>query len=117
MADDIYPKLTREVAETRAQLTPGAEATFRAFSHEVYSAGALSAKMKQIIAVAAAHITQCPYCIDIHTRQALRQGASPEEIMEAIWVAAEIRAGGAVVHTALAVQQIDAAKARDSLKG
>ena len=49
---------------------------------------------KQLIAVAVAHVTQCPYCIRGHTRAATRQGATPEEIMEAIWVAAEMRAGG-----------------------
>lgn len=108
MSDPLYPKLTREVAETRQRLTPDAEAAFRAFSQQVYAEGALSAKVKQIIAVAVAHVTQCPYCIDIHTRQALRQGASAEELMEAIWVAAEMRAGGAVAHSALAIHRIEA---------
>jgi AhpD family alkylhydroperoxidase len=49
--------------------------------------------------VAVAHVTQCPYCIEGHTKAALRAGASPEELMEAIWVAAEMRAGGAYAHS------------------
>ena len=61
----------------------------------------LSAKVKQIIAVAVAHVTQCPYCINGHTKTALRAGATPEELMEAIWVAAEMRAGGAYAHSTL----------------
>jgi AhpD family alkylhydroperoxidase len=62
--------------------------------------------MKQVIAVAVAHVTQCPYCIKGHTKLALRQGASREELMEAIWVAAEMRAGGAYAHSALAIEKM-----------
>jgi alkylhydroperoxidase/carboxymuconolactone decarboxylase family protein YurZ len=52
-------------------------------------------------------VTQCPYCITGHTKVARRKGASPEEIMEAIWVAAEMRAGGAFAHAALAIHAMD----------
>ena len=69
------------------------------------------AKTKQLIAVAAAHVTQCPYCIRAHTRAAMRRGASAEEIMEAIWVAAEMRAGAAYAHAALALDTIAAEQA------
>ena len=48
-------------------------------------------------------MTQCPYCIKGHTRLARRKGASPEEIIKAIWVAAEMRAGGAYAHSAMAL--------------
>jgi AhpD family alkylhydroperoxidase len=57
--------------------------------------------------VAVAHVTQCPYCIDGHTKLAVRKGASPEEIMEAIWVAAEMRAGGAYAHSTLALTAME----------
>ncbi len=59
--------------------------------------------MKQIVAVAVAHATQCPYCIKGHTKAALRSGATREELMEAIWVATEMRAGGAYAHSTLAI--------------
>jgi AhpD family alkylhydroperoxidase len=55
----------------------------------VFAKGALSTRIKHIIAVAVARITQCPYCIRGHTRAALAEGASHQELMEAIWVAAE----------------------------
>ncbi|TAM91098.1 MAG: carboxymuconolactone decarboxylase family protein, partial [Jatrophihabitans sp.] len=61
---------------------------------------------KQLIAVAVAHTTQCPYCIKGHTRLARRKGASDEEIMEAVWVAAEMRAGGAYAHSTLALETL-----------
>ena len=74
--------------------------------------GALSGKTKQLIAVAVAHVTQCPYCIKGHTKAALRDGATPEELMEAIWVAAEMRAGGAYAHSVLALETVDEASGR-----
>jgi AhpD family alkylhydroperoxidase len=105
----MYPLSTRELAQKRRELTPDAEETFQAFSRKVFADGALPAKMKQIIAVAVAHVTQCPYCIKGHTKAALRHGASEQELMEAIWVAAEMRAGGAYAHSALAFDEMNKA--------
>ena len=107
MPKDIFPQPTPEIAARRRQLAPGINDAFTAFSERVFAAGALPVKVKQLIAVAAAHITQCPYCIRGHTKAALRHGATSEEIMEAIWVAAEMRAGGAYAHSALALDAIE----------
>lgn len=104
--DELFPHPTPELAERRRRLAAGPADSFRAFSKSVFSEGAVSAKTKQLIAVAVAHVTQCPYCIRGHTRAALRHGATPEELMEAIWVAAEMRAGGAFAHSALALDEI-----------
>lgn len=97
----IYPSSTSETARRRRDLAPNQQAAFEAFGKAVFADGALSAKIKQIVAVAVAHVTQCPYCINGHTKAALRAGATPEELMEAIWVAAEMRAGGAYAHSTL----------------
>jgi AhpD family alkylhydroperoxidase len=59
-----------------------------------------------LIAVAVAHVTQCPYCIRGHSKAAVQHGATAEEIMEAIWVAAEMRAGAAYAHSLLALDSI-----------
>lgn len=107
MADAMYPAATREIAQKRRDLVPETQAAFDAFSRQVFAEGALSAKMKQIVAVAVAHVTQCPYCIKGHTKAALRSGATREELMEAIWVAAEMRAGGTYAHSALAIATFD----------
>ena len=104
--EPLYPEATRQIAEQRSRLAPGPADAFRAFSQSVFAQGALPTRTKQLIAVAVAHVTQCPYCIRSHTRAALRQGATGEEIMEAIWVAAEMRAGGAYAHSALALDTI-----------
>jgi AhpD family alkylhydroperoxidase len=107
MSDGLYPAATRELAEKRRGLAPEAEAAFQAFSQKVFADGALPVKIKQLIAVAVAHTTQCPYCISGHTKAALRHGASQEELMEAIWVAAEMRAGGAYAHSLLAITEME----------
>jgi len=104
--EGIYPTATKEFGEQRKALAPKTAEAFKAFSQSVFAEGALSAKTKQLIAVAVAHVTQCPYCIRGHTKSALQKGATPEEIMEAIWVAAEMRAGGAYAHSILALDTI-----------
>ena len=97
----LHPLSTPEIARKRRDLAPNQQAAFDAFGKAVFAEGALPAKVKQIIAVAVAHVTQCPYCINGHTKAALRAGATPEELTEAIWVAAEMRAGGAYAHSTL----------------
>jgi AhpD family alkylhydroperoxidase len=114
MTEDMYPSSTRELAQRRRELAPETEAAFQAFSQKVFADGALSAKMKQIVAVAVAHVTQCPYCIKGHTKAALRHGATDQELMEAIWVAAEMRAGGAYAHSALAINEMSKKAAANS---
>jgi AhpD family alkylhydroperoxidase len=112
MSESMYPQATKALAQKRSELAPEIEAAFRQFSRVVFRDGALPGKTKQLIAVAVAHVTQCPYCIRGHTKAALRQGATPEELMEAIWVAAEMRAGGAYAHSALALETIEEAGGR-----
>lgn len=110
MGADIYPKPTRELADLRRSLGPDTEAAFQAFSKSVFSEGALSSKTKQLIAVAVAHVTQCPYCITGHTKAAQRAGATAQELMEAVWVAAEMRAGAAFAHSTLMLDTLDQTK-------
>ena len=106
MSESMYPRVSRGLVEGRRALAPEIEDAFRAFSQKAMAEGALSVKVKQLIAVAVAHVTQCPYCITGHTKAATRAGATPEEIMEAIWVAAEMRAGAAVAHATLALTEL-----------
>ena len=109
MPDQAYPTASPSLNDTRKRLAPDIHDAFHAFSRKVFADGALSSKTKQLIAVAVAHTTQCPYCIRGHTKAALRSGATHEEIMEAIWVAAEMRAGGAYAHSLLAIEEMEKA--------
>jgi AhpD family alkylhydroperoxidase len=106
MSENTYPPPTRSLARRRAEAAPEIYEAFQEFSRRAFADGALPAKTKQLIAVAVAHTTQCPYCIRGHTRLAKRHGASEQEIMEAIWVAAEMRAGGAYTHSLVALDEL-----------
>jgi AhpD family alkylhydroperoxidase len=110
MPNELFPQTTPELAAERQKLAPDTHEAFTKFSQRVFAAGALPIKTKQLIAVAVAHVTQCPYCIRGHTKAALRHGATGDEIMEAIWIAAEMRAGAAFAHSVLALDTIDASK-------
>ena len=111
MSESVYHPTTPQIAKRRKQLAPNVHEAFEHFSRTAFADGALPEKTKQLIAVAVAHVTQCPYCIRGHTKAALRHGATHEELMEAIWVAAEMRAGGAYAHSAIALTTMDEAGA------
>jgi AhpD family alkylhydroperoxidase len=106
MAYTLYPSSTGAISDAHKRLTPELHDAFQTFSRKVFANGALTTKTKQLIAVAVAHVTQCPYCIRGHTKAAMREGATREELMEAIWVAAEMRAGAAYAHSALALDEM-----------
>lgn len=62
------------------------------------AAGAIPVKYKELLALAVAFTTQCPYCIELHSGRAREAGASNEEISETVVVAAALRAGAAITH-------------------
>jgi AhpD family alkylhydroperoxidase len=86
------------------ELVPEAFKAFVAFDEVAYKAGAIPAKYKELMAVAVALTTQCPYCIDIHAKRARKEGATQQELAEAAIVAAAIRAGGAMTHATHALE-------------
>ena len=71
--------------------------------------GAIPHKYRELIALAVACTTQCPYCLDVHTRAAKRAGATREEVAETALLAAALRAGAAVTHGALTLKLFDKA--------
>jgi AhpD family alkylhydroperoxidase len=79
-------------------LAPEAMKAFWAFDKAALADGAIPVKYKELMAVAVALTTQCPYCIDIHSGNARKAGATDVELAEAAMVAAALRAGAAVTH-------------------
>ena len=69
--------------------------------------GAIPRKYRELIAIAVACTTQCPYCLDVHTKGAKRAGATREEVAEVAFLAAALRAGAAVTHGTLALKLFD----------
>ena len=66
--------------------------------------GAIPRKFRELIALAVACTTQCPYCIEVHTKGAKKAGATRQEVTEAAFLAAALRAGGAATHGAMAMK-------------
>src|SRR4026207_1394283 len=79
-------------------LAPEVMKAFWAFDKAAVAAGAIPVKYKELIAVAVALTTACPYCIDIHGGNARKAGANDAEMAQAGMVAASLRAGAAVTH-------------------
>ena len=77
---------------------PEAVKAFEAFDKAAMAAGVVPRKYKELMALAVAFTTQCPYCIEIHSKKAREEGASEQEIAEAVLVAAALRAGAAMTH-------------------
>ena len=77
---------------------PGPMKALWAFDKEAFSAGALDILQKQLMAVAVALTTQCPYCIELHVKAARESGATDVMLAEVATVAAAMRAGAAITH-------------------
>jgi AhpD family alkylhydroperoxidase len=84
--------------KTMGELAPEAFKAFVAFDAAALKEGAIPRKYKELMAVAVALTTQCPYCIEIHSKKAKQAGATEQELAETTLVAAALRAGGAMTH-------------------
>lgn len=102
MSEYFYPSDGRKHYKDLEEAQKDMFQAFRNFNNEIFEKeSALSRKMKELIAIGVAHTTQCPYCIEGHVRAAKKVGASDQEITEAIFVAAALRAGGAFAHSTI----------------
>jgi alkylhydroperoxidase/carboxymuconolactone decarboxylase family protein len=72
---------------------------FRYYGNVTATDTALSKREKALIALAVAHAMKCPYCIDAYSTQCLETGSNPEQMMEAVHVAAVMQAGITLVHS------------------
>lgn len=99
MSSDLYSKEYIKNLSQLKELVPEQMQSYRNFSAAVFSEGALSKREKELIAVAITHVTECPYCIDFHTKAAKKAGATLEELAEAVFVTVAVEAGGAITHS------------------
>jgi AhpD family alkylhydroperoxidase len=79
-------------------LAPEAMAAFEAFDRAALAEGAIPKKYKELIALAVALTTQCPYCLEVHKAAAKQAGATEAELSETVFIAAALRAGAALTH-------------------
>ena len=94
----MYNKQNLTKLKKMDSLVPEAMKAFWAFDKAAVAAGSIPVKFKELIAVAVAFTTQCPHCIDVHSGNARKAGATDAEMIEAAMIAAALRAGAAVTH-------------------
>jgi AhpD family alkylhydroperoxidase len=94
---------TKKRPEIASYFPKEALTAYRKLSILATTKGTLPAKIKELIAVACAHMTQCPYCINGHAKKALKLGAKREELAEAILIAAALNAGACMAHAHFAL--------------
>lgn len=99
----MYKKENLSRLKKMNALAPKVMEAFWAFDKAAVAEGAIPVKFKELIAVAVGVTTQCPYCIEIHTANARKAGATEVELTEATMIAAALRAGGAVTHASHAL--------------
>ncbi|WP_096439108.1 carboxymuconolactone decarboxylase family protein [Alteribacter populi] len=118
MSEDVLYKKSyfNRIGELE-KLAPEAFKAFINFDQKALAPGALSGKIKELIAVAVAHTTGCPYCIEVHIENVKKQEASKEEVTEAIMVATALKAGSAIAHGVNALNSYDGEGQDELYKG
>lgn len=97
--NSYYERSNLQHVPQLTKLAPGAASAYYNLENSIYlDSEVLPLKTKELIALAVAHVTGCPYCIDIHTGKYKELGGTMEEVMEAVLVAATTRAGAILSH-------------------
>ena len=86
---------------------PESMKTFQGLMEAVEKEKVLSSKTKELIAIAISITQQCEWCIAFHVNNALEEGATKEEIMEAAWVSVLMGGGPALMHAGLVLEALD----------
>jgi AhpD family alkylhydroperoxidase len=94
----MYNKQNPTKLKKMDSLAPVVMEAFWAFDKAAVADGSIPVKVKELIAVAVAFTTECRYCIDVHTANARKAGATDAEVIEVAMIAASLRAGAAVTH-------------------
>jgi AhpD family alkylhydroperoxidase len=100
-------ELTQRVGEI-ATITPDLIKGYQAVAGAGTKGGRLDPKTAELISLAVAVTTHCDGCIAIHSKEALKHGATKEEIADALAVAVSMNAGAALVYSARVVDAVDA---------
>ncbi len=111
--ESLYTRHKPSFSAKLAAAAPEGFDAFVNFNRQIFQETALTVKVKELIAVAVAHITGCPYCIDGHVGKAKGQQASFEEIFEAIAVAAAVSAHSAFYNAVNALNAYEGGKGEE----
>ncbi|CAM4270731.1 carboxymuconolactone decarboxylase family protein [Lacicoccus alkaliphilus] len=105
--ESLYQKENIKRLSEFSKLAPDAFKSFAALDGAAVAEGVIPRRTKELIAIAVAHVTGCPYCIDIHVNAAKELDVSKEEVAEAILVATSLKAGSTMAHGVNALQAYD----------
>ena len=85
---EMRKKLTqiKRPLQSMGQKAPEFIDAFMKFKEETEKEGAIDAKTKKLIAIALSIATRCEWCIAMHTKDALDAGATPDQIMEVVFL-------------------------------
>ncbi len=98
MSNAMYDAGNLQKLSALKSLTPEAMGAFEALDKAALADGAIPRKYKELMALAVALTTQCPYCLEVHREAAKKAGATEQEIAETVFVAVALRAGAALTH-------------------
>jgi len=105
MGDHYHDKGNLRLLKEMAKLAPEEFGAWRGLDEVVgREDGKIPVKYRELIALGVALTTQCVYCIDVHTKAAKKAGATREEVSEAVFIAAALRAGAAATHGTIALK-------------
>lgn len=98
MSHALYDSANLTKLPALKTLAPEAMAAFEALDKAALADGAIPRKYKELMALAVALTTQCPYCLEVHREAAKKAGATEQELAETVFVAVALRAGAALTH-------------------
>lgn len=110
MNDKTYPELYDHLRSLMGQLakeSPGPVGAFSQLHHKSLAEGALTTKVKELMCLAIGIAVHCDGCIAYHVHDALKAGASREEVVETVAVAMMMGGGPAAVYAAMAIEALD----------
>ncbi len=102
-------RLAKELSETAEELgkiSPKVGGQFNVFLRHAFEEGALSPKVKRLIALAAGIVKECDWCIAAHVKKAIEAGATKDEIVETCFVAMVMGGGPALAYTKIAMDAV-----------
>jgi AhpD family alkylhydroperoxidase len=105
-----YPEEYRHISEIMGKLgkeIPGVMQGFQKMHHEAATGGVLGNKTKELIALGIAITVRCHGCIAFHVNDALKAGATREEVMEAIGVAILMGGGPSMMYGVEAYEALE----------
>jgi AhpD family alkylhydroperoxidase len=94
-----------------AHSAPETAKGYQTLSNASKKSGLLDAKTSELISLAVAVTVRCDGCIVVHATEALKQGATRDEIAGALGVAVAMNAGAAMVYSARALDAVAAIEA------